>query len=78
MNRLVVACAALSSFALVAIAGDASADEKGTTTLPVTTVHGRRAHPGVTIEIARARMTLPPRPLERPHAAAPAAKKAPL
>jgi hypothetical protein len=48
--------------ALVLVTGLAAAEEKAANvhTLPVTTVYGQRQRPAAAIEIARARMTLPP------------------
>ena len=59
---------ALALFAVVAIAGTASADEKNVTTLPITTIYGRPGRPSAALEVSRVKMTLPLAPLAGPSA----------
>jgi hypothetical protein len=65
MKKLAMACIALSTFA---IAGGASAEEKGTVTIAVTTIYGRTPRPSAAVEVSRAKMTLPLKPLDGPSA----------
>ena len=53
MRKLVLS--ALFAVFVMAVAGSASADERGSYTMPVTTIVGRVPRPSVVIELSRAK-----------------------
>ncbi len=80
MKKLVLACVALAAVAIASGASAQQKDEKGTVTIAVTTIYGRAPRPSAAVEVSRAKMTLPLKPLDGPSAAkvAAAATKSPF